>query len=414
MISYEKTILQNGLTILMHEDFNTPLAGISVLYKVGSRDEKPDKTGFAHLFEHLMFGGSEHIRDFDKVIQRAGGENNAYTNHDYTHFYTTLPAVNIETALWLESDRMFGLALQKEVLDIQKKVVVEEFYETCLNMPYGDVWHQLSALHYEKHPYQWPTIGIHPSHIEKATVSDVKQFYKNFYHPGNAVLVIAGPFSIKRMKALAIKWFGDIPAGKPMKRKYAIEPRKEKSVYKQSQSEVPVDAIYMAFSCPPRADKSFYAVDLLSDIFSNGPSSRLIQRLTKEKKYFHQIDCYVTGDFDPGLIVFEGRPNAGISLESAEEMMLVEINDLKKQCIEQEELQKWKNKAESTLVLSEIGIQSKTMQLGFFEAMGNLDLMNKESAIYQAITPEEIQEAAEIWLCEHQKSVLTYKGKQTE
>ena len=411
MISYEKMILQNGLTVLMHEDKNTPIASISVLYKVGSRDEHPEKTGFAHLFEHLMFGGSVNIPDYDGVMQRAGGENNAYTNHDYTHFFTTLPAINIETALWLESDRMLELMLQKEVLDVQKKVVVEEFYETCLNLPYGDVWHELSALNYEKHPYKWPTIGVHPSHIEKANLTDVKKFYNKYYHPGNAILVIAGPISIKRMKELAMKWFNDIPSGKTIKKKYSSEPPKKEARHKQSQAEVPVDAIYMTFPCPARADKAFYAVDLLSDIFSNGPSSRLIHRLTRENKYFNQIDCYVTGDFDPGLIVFEGRPTEKISLQDAEEIISKEINDLKNQLIESAELQKWKNKAESTLVLSEMGIQSKSMNLGFFEALGNADLMNAESEIYQSLTAEEIQQAAKVWLRDDQKSVLTYKGK---
>jgi predicted Zn-dependent peptidase len=411
MISYEKMVLQNGLTVLMHEDKNTPIASISVLYKVGSRDEHPEKTGFAHLFEHLMFGGSVNIPDYDGVMQRAGGENNAYTNHDYTHFFTTLPAINIETALWLESDRMLELMLQKEVLDVQKKVVVEEFYETCLNLPYGDVWHELSALNYEKHPYKWPTIGVHPSHIEKANLTDVKKFYNKYYHPGNAILVIAGPISIKRMKELARKWFNDIPSGKTIKKNYSSEPPKKEARHKQSQAEVPVDAIYMTFPCPARADKAFYAVDLLSDIFSNGPSSRLIHRLTRENKYFNQIDCYVTGDFDPGLIVFEGRPTEKISLRDAEEIISKEINDLKNQMIESAELQKWKNKAESTLVLSEMGIQSKSMNLGFFEALGNADLMNAESEIYQSLTAEEIQQAAKVWLRDDQKSVLTYKGK---
>jgi zinc protease len=411
MISYEKMVLQNGLTVLMHEDKNTPIASISVLYKVGSRDEHPEKTGFAHLFEHLMFGGSINIPDYDGVMQRAGGENNAYTNHDYTHFFTTLPAINIETALWLESDRMLELMLQKEVLDVQKKVVVEEFYETCLNLPYGDVWHELSALNYEKHPYKWPTIGVHPSHIEKANLTDVKKFYNKYYHPGNAILVIAGPISIKRMKELAMKWFNDIPSGKTIKKNYSSEPPKKEARHKQSQAEVPVDAIYMTFPCPARADKAFYAVDLLSDIFSNGPSSRLIHRLTRENKYFNQIDCYVTGDFDPGLIVFEGRPTEKISLQDAEEIICKEINDLKNQLIESAELQKWKNKAESTLVLSEMGIQSKSMNLGFFEALGNADLMNAESKIYQSLTAEEIQQAAKEWLRDDQKSVLTYKGK---
>jgi len=411
MISYEKMILLNGLTVLMHEDKNTPIASISVLYKVGSRDEHPEKTGFAHLFEHLMFGGSVNIPDYDGVMQRAGGENNAYTNHDYTHFFTTLPAINIETALWLESDRMLELMLQKEVLDVQKKVVVEEFYETCLNLPYGDVWHELSSLNYEKHPYKWPTIGVHPSHIEKANLADVKKFYNKYYHPSNAILVLAGPIPIKKMKELALKWFNDIPSGKTIKKNYSTEPPKKEARHKQSQAEVPVDAIYMTFPCPGRADKSFYAVDLLSDIFSNGPSSRLIHRLTRENKYFNHIDCYVTGDFDPGLIVFEGRPTEKISLQDAEEIISKEINDLKKQLIDTVELQKWKNKAESTLVLSEMGIQSKSMNLGFFEALGNADLMNAESDIYQSLTAEEIQNAAQQWLRDDQKSVLTYKGK---
>jgi len=411
MISYEKMILLNGLTVLMHEDKNTPIASISVLYKVGSRDEHPEKTGFAHLFEHLMFGGSVNIPDYDGVMQRAGGENNAYTNHDYTHFFTTLPAINIETALWLESDRMLELMLQKEVLDVQKKVVVEEFYETCLNLPYGDVWHELSSLNYEKHPYKWPTIGVHPSHIEKANLADVKKFYNKYYHPGNAILVLAGPIPIKKMKELALKWFNDIPSGKTIKKNYSTEPPKKEARHKQSQAEVPVDAIYMTFPCPGRADKSFYAVDLLSDIFSNGPSSRLIHRLTRENKYFNHIDCYVTGDFDPGLIVFEGRPTEKISLQDAEEIISKEINDLKKQLIDTLELQKWKNKAESTLVLSEMGIQSKSMNLGFFEALGNADLMNAESEIYQSISADEIQQAAQQWLRDDQKSVLTYKGK---
>jgi predicted Zn-dependent peptidase len=411
MISYEKMVLLNGLTVLMHEDKNTPIASISVLYKVGSRDEHPEKTGFAHLFEHLMFGGSVNIPDYDGVMQRAGGENNAYTNHDYTHFFTTLPAINIETALWLESDRMLELMLQKEVLDVQKKVVVEEFYETCLNLPYGDVWHELSSLNYEKHPYKWPTIGVHPSHIEKANLADVKKFYNKYYHPGNAILVLAGPIPIKKMKELALKWFNDIPSGKTIKKNYSTEPPKKEARHKQSQAEVPVDAIYMTFPCPGRADKSFYAVDLLSDIFSNGPSSRLIHRLTRENKYFNHIDCYVTGDFDPGLIVFEGRPTEKISLQDAEEIISKEINDLKKQLIDTVELQKWKNKAESTLVLSEMGIQSKSMNLGFFEALGNADLMNAESDIYQSLTAEEIQNAAQQWLRDDQKSILTYKGK---
>ena len=411
MISYEKMVLLNGLTVLMHQDKNTPIASISVLYKVGSRDEHPEKTGFAHLFEHLMFGGSVNIPDYDGVMQRAGGENNAYTNHDYTHFFTTLPAINIETALWLESDRMLELMLQKEVLDVQKKVVVEEFYETCLNLPYGDVWHELSSLNYEKHPYKWPTIGVHPSHIEKANLADVKKFYNKYYHPGNAILVLAGPIPIKKMKELALKWFNDIPSGKTIKKNYSTEPPKKEARHKQSQAEVPVDAIYMTFPCPGRADKSFYAVDLLSDIFSNGPSSRLIHRLTRENKYFNHIDCYVTGDFDPGLIVFEGRPTEKISLQDAEEIMSKEINDLKNQLIDTAELQKWKNKAESTLVLSEMGIQSKSMNLGFFEALGNADLMNAESEIYQSISADEIQQAAQQWLRDDQKSVLTYKGK---
>jgi len=411
MIGYHRYVLENGLAVILHEDMQTPVAAVNVLYRVGSRDDDPGKTGFAHLFEHLMFSGSANVPDYDAVMQRAGGESNATTNRDYTHFFTTLPAKNVETALWVESDRMLALQVKEPVLEVQKKVVVEEFYETCLNVPYGDVWHELSALCYERHPYRWPTIGLHPDHIRSVSLRDVGRFQQNYYHPANAVLVLAGPFSVRKMKDWVSKWFNDIPPGPSLSRVYPQEPIREQAKHRQSPATVPVDAIYLAFPCPGRGDSRFHAVDLLTDIFANGPSSRLVDRHTRTHKHFHAIDCYVSGDFDPGMIVFEGRPAEGISLEQAEEILLGEIDQLQAKPLDIFELQTWKHKAESALILSEVGIASKSMNLGNFEVLGDLSMINAEAEIYRTITPEAIQDAARTWLKEGQRAVVTYAGK---
>ena len=302
MIRFERFELENGLRVIVHEDESTPLVAVNLLYNVGSKDESPATTGIAHLFEHLMFGGSLNAPNFDDPIQMAGGENNAFTNHDITNYYEVLPSENIETAFWLESDRMSSLVVSEEVLNVQKKVVVEEFKETCLDQPYGDVWHHIGNMAYKVHPYSWPTIGKDIGHVERITLSDVKDFYQRFYCPSNAILAVSGNVDVATVKHLAKKWFGDIPSGRRVSRSL---PREQPQVSFEKQTrlaKVPMDALYMAFHTCARLEDDFYATDLISDILCNGPSSRLYNSLLKERRLFVEIDCYITGNIDPGAV----------------------------------------------------------------------------------------------------------------
>lgn len=410
MITYDRFVLKNGLRLLVHEDTSTPMVAVNVLYNVGSKDESPDKTGFAHLFEHLMFGGSANIPDFDDPVQLAGGENNAFTNNDMTNFYEVLPAENLEVALWLESDRMLSLNFDEKVLEVQRKVVVEEFKETCLNEPYGDVWHHLSDLAYQVHPYRWPTIGLEPKHVEDATLDDVKQFFFRFYRPNNAVLVIAG--NVKKEKALKLveKWFGDIPAGEMPERQLTPEPPQAQFHERTAEGKVPVDAVYLAFHMGGRRDPDFYAADILSDVLCNGPSSRLFRRLLKEKKLFSSIDCYITASIDPGLLIVEGKPSDGVSLEDAEAAIWQELEFLKNDPISERELDKLKNKSESSLVFSEVSVLNKAINLAFFELIGDASIINREVELYQAVTVADVQRVAQQLLVRENCSKLIYKG----
>ncbi|MEM6964056.1 MAG: pitrilysin family protein [Bacteroidota bacterium] len=408
MISFSRFTLENGLRVIVHEDNSTPLAAVNVLYNVGARDESPDKTGFAHLFEHLMFGGSKNIPDFDDPIQMAGGECNAFTNSDITNFYDTVPVENLETVLWLESDRMLSLNFDEKSLDIQRKVVVEEFKETCLNQPYGDVWHHLSDLAYKVHPYRYPTIGKIPQHVEDATLDDVKDFFQKYYRPNNAILVLAGNITFTKAKNLVEKWFGDIPSGKIPERKIPQEPRQEGFRKLLNEANVPTDALYLAFHTPGRGDKSYFAIDLLSDILGNGRSSRLYQRLMKEQQLFTTIDAYITGYLDPGLLVIEGKPAEGISTEKAEAAIWKELEKIKAELVEERELAKIKNKMESSLEFSEANILNKAINLAFFELLGDAELINSEATDYQAVTAFEIQKVAQDILTKENCSELLY------
>jgi predicted Zn-dependent peptidase len=410
MIKYHRFTLENGLRVLVHEDSSTPMVAVNVLYDVGSKDESPNRTGFAHLFEHLMFGGSLNIPNFDSPIQLAGGENNAFTNTDITNFYNLLPAENMETAFWLESDRMLELNFSEKSLDTQRKVVVEEFKETCLNQPYGDVWHHLMDLTYKVHPYRWPTIGLIPEHVEEANLDEVKDFYYRYYRPNNAILVVAGNCTLEQVKGLTEKWFSEIPKGEISKRKIPQEPKQ--TVYRRAlkEADVPVDAIYMAFHIPDRLAPEYYAVDLLSDILCNGQSSRLYRKLVKNEEIFSDIDCYITGTIDPGLFIVEGKPADGVTLETAEKAIWTELELLKNKLISAEELQKIKNKAESTLIFSELNVLTKTINLAFFELLGDADLINRETQLYQVITSEEIQEQAQKVFAKENCSTLIYKA----
>jgi len=411
MIEFSRFELANGLRVLVHEDDTTPMAAVNVLYDVGARDESPDKTGFAHLFEHLMFGGSLNVPDFDDPIQLAGGENNAFTNNDMTNFYDTLPAQNIETAFWLESDRMLSLNFSDQVLDVQRKVVVEEFKETCLNEPYGDMMHLLSDMVYKHHPYRWPTIGLEPAHIEAANMPDVKQFFFRYYRPNNAILVVSGNVKTEQVRALAEKWFGDIPRGEAPVRNLPVEPEQTEFRQLTKEANVPVDAIYLAFRMVARSDPDFYIADLLSDILCTGPSSRLYRHLLKERQLFSGIDCFVSAFLDPGLFIIEGKPAKGVTLEAAAAAIWEELEKLKIELIADNELQKIKNKAESNLIFSEMSALNKAINLAFFELMGDPDLINKEAEIYQQISAADIQRVAQQMLRRENCSQLCYIAK---
>jgi zinc protease len=412
VIDFSRFVLSNGLRVLVHEDPSTPMAAVNVLYNVGARDESPEKTGFAHLFEHLMFGGSAHVPNFDDPIQLAGGENNAFTNNDVTNFYNILPAENIETAFWLESDRMLSLNFDDQVLEVQRKVVVEEFKESCLNQPYGDVWHHIADMAYKVHPYRWPTIGKIPKHVEDATMEDVRDFYSKYYCPNNAILVVTGNIQMDQVRQLTEKWFGEIPSGQVPERRLPQEPPQQKLQQRINEANVPVDALYLAFHAPARLERDYYIADLLTDILCNGPSSRLYRRLLKEQQLVSHIDCYLTGNIDPGLIIIEGKPAEGVSLESVENAIWKELELLKSEILPERELEKVKNKVESTLVFSESNILNKAINLAFFELLENPNQINEEVKLYQQITLEDMQRLAKAVFTQENCSELYYKAKQ--
>lgn len=410
MIKYNRFTLTNGLTVLVHHDSHTPMVAMNILYKVGARDEDPEKTGFAHLFEHLMFGGSVNIPEYDTPLQLAGGENNAFTNSDITNYYLTLPKNNIETAFWLESDRMLSLAFTPKSLEVQRQVVIEEFKQNYLNQPYGDVYLHLKPLAYKVHPYQWNTIGKEISHIEKATMDDVKSFYKKFYNPDNAIVCIAGNVDVKEARALSEKWFGDIPKGNPIERGYPVEPPQKKSNTLTLERNVPQNAIYMAWHMPSRTDSEYYSCDLISDLLSNGNSSRLYQHLVKEQKLFSELNAFITGDVDPGLFIVSGKLYDSVDFKTAEEAIEKELNNIKETPVSREELKKVKNKLEANLVFSEISVLNRAMALCYFEMLGSADLFNQEKQKYQSVTTDSIQQTAIRVFDKKNKNVLYYKA----
>ena len=410
MIAYTKHTLSNGLRVLVHEDNSTPMAVVNILYNVGSRDESPDRTGFAHLFEHLMFGGSVNIPDFDTPLQHAGGENNAFTNNDITNFYISVPAENLEIAFWLESDRMLQLDFSEKVLDVQRKVVVEEFKETCLNEPYGDHGHHLAALAYQVHPYRWPTIGLVPEHVANASLREVKDFFYHHYRPNNAILTVTGNVKADRVFRLAEKWFGEIPAGSIPARNLPAEPPQTHFRQQLVEARVPGDALFMAFHTPARHDTAYYASDLLSDLLGNGRSSRLYRHLVKERELFTMIDAYVTATIDPGLLIIEGRPAEGVSLEQAREAIWGQLELLKTEGMTETEMTMLRNKAESTLIFSEMSILSKASNLAFFELLGNPELINEEPRLYNSVTAATLQQLSQTWLRQDNCVELAYRA----
>ncbi len=348
MIKFEKFILDNGLKVIVHKDVSTPMACIDILFDVGARDEDPAQTGFAHLFEHLMFGGSVNIPNYDEPLQRAAGENNAFTTNDITNYHLTLPAENLETGFWLESDRMLSLAFSEKSLEVQRSVVIEEFKQRYLNQPYGDVWLLLRPMAYKVHPYLWDTIGKEISHIENAKIEDVKKFFKKFYNPNNAIMVVAGNITTDEVKRLSEKWFGPIPKGPENKRNLPKEPEQTEARSLTVERDVPVDAIYKAYHMCSRYDPEYYAVDLMSDALSQGNSSRLHKTLIKEKNLFSDVNAYVMGDFDKGLFVISGKLSEGVSMDQAEQGINEELQKLRTEQVAVDELTKVKNKVESS------------------------------------------------------------------
>lgn len=408
MVSFTRHILDNGLRVIIHEDHSTPLVAVNTQYYVGSRDEQPDKTGFAHLFEHLMFSGSKNAPEFDDPLQRSGGENNAYTTNDYTTFYEILPAENLETALWLESDRMLALSITKKSFEVQRKVVIEEFKETCLNEPYGDAWHHLSDLMYKVHPYRWPVIGLTPEHLENAVLDDVKNFYRHWYSPNNAVLVICGKVNTAEALEMVKKWFGPIPPRDTPVRKMPVEPKQKGAKYREVKADVPLPAIFLCFRSPARGHDDFYALDLLSDILAQGNSSRLYRRLLKEQRLFSSIDAYLTANFDPGLIVLEGKPADGVSIENAVEGLWKELDALANEAIEERELLKIQHRFESTVVFSETSVLNKAQNLAYYEILSRAEWMNEEVDAYLKVTPADMQRMAKETFRKDNSATLVY------
>jgi len=408
MVDFNRFTLANGLKVLVHEDPTTPMAVLNILYDVGARDEDPEKTGFAHLFEHLMFGGSVNIPSYDEPLQRVGGENNAFTSNDITNYYITLPSENIETAFWLESDRMLSLAFSEKSLDTQRNVVSEEFKQRYLNQPYGDVWLKLRPLAYKKHSYRWATIGKELSHIENATMDDVKAFFKKHYTPQNAILVVGGNVKTEEVKKLAEKWFEPIPAGDKYERNLIQEDLQTEARQETVKANVPLNAIYVAFKMPGRLNADYYAFDLLSDILSRGQSSRLFNSLLKEQKLFSDINAYISSSLDAGLFIVEGKLVEGVAIETAEKAIWAELDKLKSELVTADELTKVKNKVESVLVFSEMSLLDKAMNLAYYELLGDADLLNQETEEFLKVTAEDIKRISNETFGREQSSTLYY------
>lgn len=413
MVKFNRFTLDNGLRVLVHEDHATPMAVLNILYDVGARDEDPDKTGFAHLFEHLMFGGSVNIPHYDVPLQRVGGENNAFTTNDITNYYITLPVGNIETAFWLESDRMLSLAFSEKSLEVQRNVVIEEFKQRYLNQPYGDVWLKLRPLVYKKHPYRWATIGKELKHIEDARIEDVKAFFKKHYNPQNAIMVVAGNVDTENVKTLAEKWFGPIPAGEKYNRSLPQEPEQHEARRETVTAKVPLNDLYIAFHMPGRLEPGYYELDLISDVLSRGYSSRLYKNLVKDKELFSEIHAYNMGSFDNGMFVIEGKPLEHVGIEQAEAAIWEELEQLKTELVADDELMKVKNKTESTMVFSEMGLLDKAMNLAQFELFGDADMLNHETDKYLAVTAKQIQEQAQKVFRKDNSSTLVYLAERS-
>ena len=414
MILFERKTLSNGLRVIVHEDKATPFVAVNVCYNVGAKHESPQRTGFAHLFEHLTFGGSPNVADFDLHTQQAGGTNNAFTSNDITNYYVTLPANNIETALWLESDRMLGPKFTKKGLETQRKVVIEEFRQRSLNKPYGDIWHLLRNLSYQIHPYRWPTIGLSVDHIEKASMEEVKDFFYHHYAPNNAILVISGNINPGVAFDLAEKWFGNIPEREITNPLIHPEPVQTEDRFETVNRDVPIDTFYIAWHMGSRTEKDFYAADLLSDILASGNSSRVEEKLIREQKLFVEADVFLSGENEPGLFIATGKVNEKVDFGFAQKALIDEILLTTEEKISEYELEKVKNKVEADLLFNEIGYHEKAIQLASYEILGDAGLINEQSINYSDITSDDILRVARKILCPGNRNTLNYLSNKKE
>jgi predicted Zn-dependent peptidase len=413
MIDYKRFSLDNGLRVLVHEDKSTPLVAMNLLYDVGSRDEDPAMTGMAHLFEHLMFGGSQNIPDYDTPLQLVGGENNAFTNNDITNYYLTIPSENIETGFWLESDRMLELDFSQKNLDTQKNVVIEEFNQRYLNQPYGDAILKLRPLAYKIHPYRWPTIGMEIAHIENTDLEQVRNFFFSHYAPNNAILAVTGNIGYDLAYKLSQKWFGPIEKREIQLRKMPVEPKQKQERILIIEKDVPSTALYKVWHIGPRKSKDFYTLDLISDLLAGGESGRLNTNLVRKKKLFSEINAYITSDIDPGLIIIQGKLMKGVNIEYAEQSINEVIKDLQKNIIK-DEMEKVKNKFESSTVFSNTSILNKAANLSFFELLGNPGLINNEVDAYRNVSQSMVIEALRKYFIPSNCSTLYYKSSQKD
>jgi zinc protease len=412
MIKYSSFVLDNGLKVFVHEDPTTSMAVLNILYDVGSKDEVPNKTGFAHLFEHLMFGGSKNIVSYDEALQKAGGENNAFTSPDITNYYITIPANNIETAFWLESDRMMALSFDPKVLEVQRSVVIEEFKQRYYNQPYGDVWLKLRPLTYKAHSYQWATIGKEISHIEEATMDDVKDFFYSYYLPNNAYMVVAGNVTLEQVKKLSQKWFAPIPAGTRRKRDIPVEPIQTAPRFEETIAKVPLNALYKTYHMGGKLSPDFYATDLLSDMLGRGKSSRLYDTLVQKQKIFTSLHSYITSSVDPGLLVIDGKLAKGIQLQDADDAVTELIARITTEPFSELELTKVKNQAESTVLFGEVEVLNRAMNLAYAAMLGDPELVNTEADSIQAVTTADISRVAKTVLKPENSSTLYYKSEE--
>lgn len=411
MIEFSRHRLENGLDIILYPDYSTPMVAMDICYHVGAKHENPHRTGFAHLFEHLMFGGTKNIPDYDIPLQLAGGENNAYTSNDLTNYYLTLPKDNLETAFWLESDRMLELDFSEKSLNVQKNVVIEEFKQRNLNQPYGDVWALLRDLAYTQHPYRWTTIGKEISHIADASLDEVKDFFYHFYAPNNAVMVLSGNIDQERCLQLADKWFGSIPKRDIRKKELPAEPEQTEFRELTVERKVPDTMLYLAFHMGDRRNREYYVCDLISDVLSSGNSSRLYQKLVKEEQLFVELDAYISGDHDPGLFIVSGKLNKGVSIDTAKKAVWVELEKMKQDLVDTRELEKVKNKLEANHVYAQMGYLNMAQELAAYENIERAEMMNDQLDWYRSVTAEDIRQTAQKIFREENCSQLNYMAQ---